>query len=424
LRLLYILRNPSFRFSLALISFLGIIIGMFASRAMMSIGMVLIGIQFFLKPDLKNTFLDFIKDRKLLFISLIFVLYLISGIYSSDMKYFTEKLMLKIPLLLMPLGFAALKDIPRQYLLHALAAFVILVFIASVASTVMYIMNFEEITENYKYAKVLPIIFGMNHIRFSLMLALAIFSSFFLYYKKYFVFDDKIEKFLFLGTGIFIFIFLHILSVRSGLLAFYISVFVIILSYIFQKKKYLNGIVLLSLMVITPILMYFAVPTIRNKIDYMIRDISIFMNMKGKGNKANDYSDSNRLLSIKLGIELGNTSPWIGLGLGDVRNEIFKAYTTKYPKVREDRRLIPHNQFVYVYMAVGGIGLLLFCFFCFYPLFLKSSYSGILFISTNTIFISSYLSESTLENQLGVYLFITFYLITYFIDRETNQQNL
>ncbi len=391
----------------------------------MSIGMIFIGLQFFLKPDIQTTFKDFIKDRKLLFISLIFILYMISGIYSTDMGYYSEKLLIKIPLLFMPLGFASLKEIPRQYLLHALTAFIILVLFASIGSTVMYIMDFEKITENYKYAKVIPIPFEINHIRFSLMLASAIFGSFYLYTKNYFFFDGKIEKFLFLGTGIFLFIFIHILSVRSGLLAVYASLLVILFAYIYQKKKYLNGILFLILMISTPVVMYMAVPTIRNKVNYMVRDVSLFFKgrERGKGSRANDYSDVNRLLSIKLGIELGNTSPWIGLGLGDVKNEIFNAYATKYPRVQEGRRLIPHNQFVYVYMAVGGIGLALFCIFCFYPLFSKSSYSGFLFISTNVIFISSYLSESTLENQLGVCLFITLYLITYFIETEPTPQN-
>ncbi len=386
----------------------------------MSIGMILIGLQFFLKPDIKKTFTDFIQDKKLLYITLIFFLYAVSGIYSADMGYYSEKLLLKIPLLLMPIGFAALKDMSKEYLLHALSVFVLVVFIAAAGSTVLYLMNFEEITENYKNAKVLPMLFDINHIRFSLMLVLAIFASFYLFYKKHTLLGDIAERYLFLGTGIFIFFYIHILSVRSGLLALYTSVLIIILAYVFQKKKYLNGTLLLLAVIITPILMYFIVPTIQNKVDYTIRDVSIFMKAKEKrkAKMANDYSDSNRLLSMKLGIELGNSSPLIGVGLGDVRNEIFNAYATKYPIVKEDRRLIPHNQFVYVYMAVGGIGLLLFCFFCFYPLFSKSSYAGFLFISTNVTFVTSYLSESTLENQLGIYLFITFYLITYFIDRE------
>jgi O-antigen ligase len=418
-----ILKEPLFRYRLALLSLSCIIIGLFLSRAMMSIGMIVVGIQFFLKPDIKVTFKDFIKDKKLLYISLIFFLYLISGLYSSDKNYYIERITLKLPFLFMPLGFAALKEMPKRYFLHVLLVFILLVFFVSLGSTVNFILNYTAIIENYKSAKVIPVLFEINHIRYSLMMALAIFSAFYLFYNRYFIFNVKTERTLFLIMGIFIFLFLHLLSVRSGLLAFYLSLFVMIVSYIITKKKYRNGIVLLALLIVTPLLMYVALPTIRNKVDYMILDISKFMSeeTKTKQRNVNNYSDTNRLVSITLGIELGNKSPFIGLGVGDVKNEIFKAYETDYPKVRQERRLIPHNQFVFVYMAVGGIGLLLFCFFSFYPFFSsKDSYSGFLFLVHNTIFISSYMSEATLENQLGVCLFITFYLITYFIDRETN----
>jgi O-antigen ligase len=419
-----ILREPIFRYRLAFLSLLCIIIGLFLSRAMMSIGMILIGAQLFLKPGILNTFKDFLKDKKLLYISLIFFLYMISGLYSTDMGYYMEKMNLKLPFLFMPLGFATLKEMPKKYFLHVLLVFVLMVFFVSVGSTINFILNYTAIIENYKSAKVIPILFEINHVRYSLMMVLAIFSAFYLFYNKYFIFNIKTERTLFLIMGIFIFLFLHLLSVRSGLLAFYLSLFVMIVSYIFTKKKYKNGILLLVLLIVTPLLMYIALPTIRNKVDYMVIDISKFMKVKDKNieRNVNNYSDTNRLVSIKLGIELGNQSPLIGLGLGDVQNEIFRAYEVNYPKVRQERRLIPHNQFVYVYMAVGGIGLLLFCFFSFYPFLSKSSYSGFLFLTHNTIFISSYISEATLENQLGVCLFITFYLITYFIDRETNEQ--
>ena len=407
-------REPGFRYQFALWSLIFIIIGLFVSRAMMSIGMFAIGIQFFLKDDYKKTWEEFYKDKILFYLSLIFFLYLVSGLYSSDMKYYFERMSLKLPFLLMPLGFAALKGMPKRFFLHTLATFVLLVFIVAVGSMLMYMMNYKQITENYKYAKVIPVLFKLNHIRYSLMMAVAIFSAYYLYCHQYFIFNKKAERFFFIAAGGFILLFLHLLSVRSGLLAFYASLFVIIVVYIIHKKKYKKGIILLILLMITPIVMYVAVPTIRNKVNYMIKDVSMFM--KGKG--MNEYSDSNRLLSIKLGIELGNTSPLIGLGVGDVKNEIFKAYETNYPKVLPERRLIPHNQFVFIYMAIGGIGLLLFLFLTFYPLFQNKTYSGFLFLTCNTIFISSYLSEATLENQLGVSLFITFYLISYFIDRE------
>ncbi|HSZ25869.1 MAG TPA: O-antigen ligase family protein [Cytophagaceae bacterium] len=404
--------NPLFRFRLALISLLTIVLGMFFSRAMMSIGMILIGLQFFMKPSMASTFHSFLNDKRLLYLSFIFFIYLLSGFYSSDAGYFGERLTMKLPLLFMPLGFAALREIPIKYLLHSLALFVLLTFLFAVGSFIIYITHYEEITEGYKNAKVIPVLFKMNHIRFSLILAFGIIAAFYLFVKQYFLLHFKIERMLYLFIGIFLFVFIHILSVRSGLLAFYAALFICIVAYILQRKKYLNGLFLLVLLIITPLMMYATMPTIQNKVNYMIRDISMFM----KGEGANDFSDANRLLSIKLGIELGNEHPWFGVGVGDVRNEVFNAYEKKYPSITAERRLIPHNQFVYIYAACGIIGLILFLWFSFYPFFIKKSYSGYLFLSLNAVILSSYLSESTLETQLGVCIYITFYLISCFIE--------
>ena len=159
--------------------------------------MIVIGVQFFLKPDISTTFRNFVKDKKLLYISLIFFLYMISGLYSSDMVYYMEKMNLKLPFLFMPLGFAALKEMPKRYFLNVLTVFVIFVFCVSFGSTINFIMNYAEITENYKSAKVIPLLFEINHIRFSLMLVLAVFSTVYLFSNNYFVFDSKTEKKLF-----------------------------------------------------------------------------------------------------------------------------------------------------------------------------------------------------------------------------------
>ena len=137
----------------------------------------------------------------------------------------------------------------------------------------------------------------------------------------------------------------------------------------------------------------------------MIIDVKRFID----GENVNHYSDGNRLLSIKLGLEIGNVNPILGIGIGDLEKEIFSKYENNYPEILPEVRLTPHNQYVYVYAACGAIGLLLFLISTLYPLFSKESYSNYLFLSIYIILLSSFLSEATIENQLGTAIFITFY---------------
>jgi O-antigen ligase len=382
---------------------------MFVSRGMMSIGMILIGLQFFLTEDLSKSFRDFYKDKVLLSFSCVFFIYLFSGLYSENTNKFLERMAIKLPFLIMPLGFSTLIDLPKKYLKNALYVFLMLCFITSVISVGMYCAHFKEITESYKYAKVIPNIFGISHTRLSLMLAMAVFVSFYLYSEKHFWVFKK-EKYFIAFSGIFVFAFLHILSVRSGLLAFYATCFILIINYTIQHKKYTAGVAMMATILLMPVVAYYTVPTIKNKITYMSTDVGKFL----KGESVNYYSDGNRLLSIKLGLEIGNTHPLVGIGIGDVEKEMFALYEKKYPDIAPENRLTPHNQFIYIYAACGLAGLLLFIIATLYPFILSDSYKSIVFISINVIILSSYLSEATIENQLGVCLFVTFYVIGWY----------
>lgn len=405
--LIFTLRNPSFRFKLALWSLICIVTGMFVSRAMMSIGMILIGLQFFLKEDLIDTLKIYYKDKVLFLWSFVFFIYLISGLYTEHLEKFWPKLIVKLPLLFMPLGFAALKEMPQKYFHHVLYAFVGWCLFTAITSVGLYVTNYEAITESYKYAKVIPNIFNMSHTRLSLMLVTAVFSAYYLFQKNYFLLYPKFEKYLIVFAGIFILCFIHLLSVRSGLLAFYASCFILALSNMILRKQYKRGAIILIIIIVMPFLAYKTIPTVHHKVDYMITDVGRFF----RGEDVNQWSDGNRLLSIRIGIELGKTSPLIGIGIGDVEPEMFAYYSSYHPEIWKDYQLTPHNQFVYVFTACGLIGLILFTIVTLYPLTRKVTYKSMLFLTLVVSLLTSYISEATLENQLGVCLLITFYLI-------------
>ncbi len=379
---------------------------MFFSRAMMSIGMILIGVQFFLKKDIAETLQTYYKEKVLSMWAFVFLIYLVSILYTEHLEAFWPRLAIKLPLLFMPLGFAALKEMPVKYLQHVLYGFLWLSLITAIISVGLYIADYEEITNSYKAAKVIPNIFNISHIRFSLMLVTAVFAAVYLYHEKYYLVHRR-EQFLVIFAGLFILAFIHLLSVRSGLLAFYASAFVITLGYMIIQRKYLFGLIMLVLIIVVPVLSYVIVPTVKNKVNYMITDVGRFLD----GENVNDWSDGNRLLSLKIGIELGKTHPLTGIGIGDVAPEMSAYYAKHYPEISEKHHIIPHSQFVYVFTACGLIGLVIFLIVTIYPFLLPETYRNILFLAVNVTIFTSYLSEATLENQLGVCLLITFYLI-------------
>ena len=388
-----------------LICALTLIIGLYVSAALMSIGMIATALLLFTPGAFPQLYSNVKRQPLYILLFGIFVFYLVSGLYSTNLHYWGERLQIKLPYLLLPLSFATV-SLSKKTLYTILYVLFITVVIGAIGSLINFALNYEAIVESYLHAKVMPTPFNIGHIRFSLMSAFSALIGWVLY-KDQFTFKWKIERYVLLGGGLFLVIFLHILSVRSGLLAFYAAAFV----YLFMetvKNRNLKQLVfsILFLGMISGA-MYFLSPTLRNKANYMHKDVSRFKD----GKNVNNYSDGNRLLSWKLGWRIGNKNPLIGVGIGDVLDEITHIYVTEYPEITENNRLIPHSQFVYIFAGCGLLGMLWFIAACLYPYLDPRLRNTALFMVFNTIIVTSFISESTLEIQLGVALHLFFLML-------------
>ncbi|MBC7450071.1 MAG: O-antigen ligase domain-containing protein, partial [Cytophagales bacterium] len=78
------------------------IIGVFCSRAMISIGMIGIVLMYFMVKGWTKPFSFKAKDLILFFLAPIFILYIIGGIWTEDTSYWMDRVQVKIPLLLLP----------------------------------------------------------------------------------------------------------------------------------------------------------------------------------------------------------------------------------------------------------------------------------------------------------------------------------
>jgi O-antigen ligase len=388
-----------------LICSLALISGLYMSPALMSIGMMATAL-LLLTPGALPQVWSNVKSQPLYVLLFgIFLCYLISGLYSDNLHYWAERVQIKLPYLLLPLSFAAV-SLNKNTLYTILYVLLLTVCIGAIGSLINFILNYEVIVESYLHAKVMPTPFGIGHIRFSLMSAFAALIAWVLYNDR-FVFKWQWERYVLLGAALFLVIFLHILSVRSGLLAFYAAAGVYLLVETWKSKNFKQFALSLLFLGMISGAMYVLSPTLRNKASYMNTDVSRFK----AGKNVNNYSDGNRLLSWQLGWRIGNQHPLIGAGIGDVLDEITKIYVTEYPEITANNRLIPHSQFVYLFAGCGWLGMLWFIAACFYPYLDKRLRNTALFIIFNTILVTSFISESTLEIQLGVALHLFFMML-------------
>ncbi|MDB5256998.1 MAG: lipid core--O-antigen ligase [Chitinophagaceae bacterium] len=382
-----------------------LIAGLYVSAAMMSIGMIATALLLFTPGALPQIASNLRNQPLYILLFGIFAFYLVSGLYSENLHYWGERVQIKLPYLLLPFSFAAV-SLTKRTLYTILYLLFITVSIGAVWCLINFTLNYDAIVESYLHAKVMPTPFDIGHIRFSLMSAFSAFIGWILY-KDQFVFKAQWERYVLLGGALFLVIFLHILSVRSGLLAFYGAAGVYLILEVWKNKNFKQLIVSVLFLAMISGAMYFLSPTLRNKAKYMNKDVSRFK----EGGNVNHYSDGNRLLSWQLGWRIGNENPLIGAGIGDVLDEIKKIYIAEYPEIEERNWLIPHSQFVYIFAGCGWLGLLWFAAACFYP-YLDTRLRNVgLFMIFNTIIVTSFISESTLEIQLGVALHLFFLLL-------------
>ncbi len=332
---------------------------------------------------------------------LFFFIVLLSAPFTDDWEYWFSRLRLKLPFLMLPIAFLTFRSLSRrQY--YGLYYFTVWMLVATcIGIGVNYLLHFEAVNAMIEKGQPMPV--PRNHIRFSLVLALGVIAGGVLYLNGYY-WRYRRERPLLAAATVFLFFFIHLLSVRSGLLALYAAIAVLTVQYIVRTRRWLIGLVALGGLLLLPVLSYLLLPSFRTKVDYVRWDLLQYQEGKGA-----QYSDSERLLSLQVGMELGNQNPWLGVGLGNLRQEVLSVYAAEHPEIAQPK--MPHNQFVSLYAGAGVVGLAIFGFaFCF-PLFYRKHYREPLFLAFYVIVFISFLVENTIENAIGIGFFAVFLLM-------------
>lgn len=380
-----------------------IFIGFTCSRALVSIGMIALVAVAVLGNNPKQLFTTYFKQKELWMLSLFFWLVFLSGIYSDDKTGWLNWLRIKLPYLFLPFAFAGVKQLSQRTFTAILYAFILTFFISTSVILFRYYSNYSQITESFLRGSALPIPF--SHIRYSLMLGFSFFCCLYLWQQKKILFSES-EKYLQIFFAAFAFIALHILSVRSGLLAVYLGLLFLAVRFVVIEKKWIAGFILAVAIVVLPYLAYLFVPSLHNKINYMRYDLGEYR--KGE---INDRSDAMRLASMKIGMDIWKENILLGAGAGDLKNECDRFYENDYPTISAENRRLPHNQFIWMLATTGVIGLLVFLLAFFYPFFLSGLQKHWLAAVFYLSLFSSFFTEHSLEEQMGTGFYLLFLLL-------------
>jgi O-antigen ligase len=326
---------------------------------------------------------------------LIYLLHAITGIAHYDAAGGTlgQDLVLQLPLLLLPLAFWLLPpwlEAQRNTLWLVLIGCCLL---SAIGSTINYLVDYKEINQAYLHSKIMPTV--PDYIRFSLLVSMAVLAGALLFFKR------ALPARWHWSTGgavVLLYVFQHLLAVRSGLLTMYAGG-VLLLAWLGWQRAYRKALLrTVATIVALAGLSLLLFPTLQNKILNTREDASVIKSTEA----ANNYSITARVYSYKVAWAIIREHPVFGVSKVKLNTEIAKRYGAMYPQIEKEHYLLPHNQFIYNLAAYGIVGLLVFVLGFYYPLGVALAQRNILAVLVYVVVSLSFLVEYTLETQIGV----------------------
>ena len=315
--------------------------GFTLSPALLSIG--LMGLSLLGLLQLKSFDLDTYEKRILIGMIVFYGLMLLSAGFSSNTDEAIRKLILKLPILVFPLIFFALKSLKtgHKYLLILCLSYA--VFLPGIVSVYNYFSNKVLFDQLILESKPLPIEFGYGiyHIQFSILLACSIVLNVFAIIQHKTLELTTLQKRLLWLMGILNLIILHILSARTGLLACYVGLFTLMLfQFKFLKPKY--RVLTIAIIICMPMIMLIGSQSFRNRMLNTVEDFKVAWD----GKDANDYSFALRVQAWKNAGQIIQSHPFIGVGIGDADQVLYQHFAISNPNILEHNRKNPHFQFL------------------------------------------------------------------------------
>ena len=336
-------------------------------------------------------------NRSFLALIIPFLLVVISGFWSENLPYWLSRVQLRLPFSLLPLAFSQIPPLSKKQLQSLLFLFLIIISVNMALVLTNYALNFEDITKKMGQGIAMP--FLKEHIIFSVMAAFSCLVGFKLWRSSFFI-KYRWERNLTAALSVFIFVGLHIIAVRTGLIALYLCLILRGLFFIFQSRRYIVGITGLLVLALIPYLSYQFLPSFQQRVHYAIWDFEQY-----KKGDPEAKSDSERLVSLKIGSQIFSENKVLGVGFGDIEHEINRLYEQNYPQL--DPKM-PHNQWLLTAMGLGIVGLIISLISFVIPLFEKQRFRDFTFLSLHVLIFVFCMTDIPFEGTFSLSFYVFF----------------
>ncbi len=328
-------------------------------------------------------------------LTLIGLAIVISGVNSSNTDQWLHHTIVKLPFIITPIAFMALPRVSAQIILriHLLLLFVLSCSVLPVIGDL--ILHYEAVIDRISMGQ--SVHTPIEHVKYSMFISYGIVSG--LIWCSFYKDQLSQKAFWFvLGCSTFLFLTLHLLAIRTGLIICYASLGLFGMYYLYKTKftwvqrSMAIGIVTLFILAMSQ------TPMIQAKMGYMFYDWKMYTQNGGV-----QYSDSERLFSLQVGLNLWSEQLFLGTGMGDLWDSCAAIYTANG---RSEVINYPHSQLIYLLAGTGILGTGLFLIGYLYPLFRLMSKYSLLLIALYTNYSLSFIVENSMERSISVAFFL------------------
>lgn len=377
--------------------------GLLFSKFLLSVATIALVLLALLSPHSKEDWKKLFQKKVPWAMVGIFVLFTASSLLSENQSEIWVRIRIALPMLALPIAFGLLPPFSKHQYQQLLTIFLVAMVLACLGVLINYGLHRTEMLDKLRRSQAIPTP-NKDHIRFSLMINLALLAGVYLLEKAY-AWKKTWESWLIGAGSLFLIIALHILTVRIGLLIFYINSLLLLLIVLLQKRRFKTLILLLLLFLPMPYLAYQLVPSIQTKFNLTRYNWQLY-----QAGEIGEYSDTRRLLSYKIGWQVAQESPYWGVGIADLRQEQATIYQRDYPN---QPPMYPHNLFLTLLAGTGVIGLLWFLACFFFPLWYFKGQQHWFFLLIHSTLFLSFITENTLLSTIGVLLYAFFVSVSW-----------
>jgi hypothetical protein len=371
------------------------LVSLFTSRFLLSSCFIVFLVLTCFHKNFFEQLISFLQNPFLLGMSFLFFIPFLTWFWTEDKSMWLRFVRIKLPLFLFPLAFAGKWQLSTKQWTWIASIFLLLVFAGCGWSIWQYLQNIHSVHQQYLEAKLIPTPLDNDHVRFSLIVSIAMICLVILI-------QQQIQRIIKITAAVLIayfIIYLHILSARTGLIALYLFLFFSVFYLLLKWKRSKWAIVLSILLTALPVTAWFLLPTFQNRIRYNLYDLS--------NAKENRYlpgsNDGNRILSLKAGWNVLRQHPF-GTG-GDVIQKTFAWYDNNVPYLEKSERLFPSSEPLMYAGFAGWLGLILFFTIMLLPFFQRTKSRYFFWFVLNFLMAFSFLFDIGLEAQFGVFIY-------------------